>query len=96
MNPLSIDALRELAPGFVMGTLSADELAAFNAALRDPVVAAQLAPELAAHRAAVEFLATETAVTPPPSLRERVAQRIAQEKWAEPGTHNSLSHLWSK
>jgi hypothetical protein len=80
MKSLTLEELRELAPGYVMGTLSSDELAFFNASLTDPVIAGQLAPEIAAHRAAMEFLATEQAVTPPPSLKARLAARIGQEQ----------------
>ena len=80
MKPLSHDELRELAPAFVMGTLTSVDLADFNAAMADPVTAAELAPELEAHRAAVEFLATGHAVVPPPSLAQRLGARIAQEQ----------------
>ncbi len=79
MTPLTLDALRDLAPGFVMGTLTPDELAQFDAALQDAATAADLAPELEAHRAAVAFLATEHAVSPPPALRQRLVARIAAE-----------------
>lgn len=82
MRSLTLDELRELAPGYVMGTLTSDELAFFNASLTDPAIAAQLAPELAAHRAAAEFLATDHAVTPPPSLKVRLEARLAQERAA--------------
>lgn len=82
MKPLTLDELRELAPAFVMGTLSPDERAHFNAAMADPAVAAEMAPEIEAHRAAMDFLASSQAVTPPPSLKARVAQRIADEQAA--------------
>jgi hypothetical protein len=82
MKSLTLDELRELAPAYVMGTLSGDDLAFFNASLTDPAIAAALAPEIAAHRAATEFLATERAVTPPPSLRLRLGERIAAERAA--------------
>ena len=81
MTPLSLDELRELAAGFVMGTLTADELAQFNVGMQDKAFADALAPELAAHRAAIEFLSTERAVAPPPDLKNRLMARIA----AEPG-----------
>ena len=79
MKPLTLDELRELAPGFVMGTLTADELERFGDAMADPTLAADLAPEIEAHRAAVEFLATERAVAPPLELKARVMSRIAAE-----------------
>ena len=80
MNSLSLQQLRELAPAFVMGTLTSDELTDFNAAMSNPATAAELAPELDAHREAVGFLATGNAVTPPPSLSERLAARIQHEQ----------------
>lgn len=79
MRSLTLDELRELAPGFVMGTLTTEELAQFHAAMSDERVATELAPELEAHRAAMEFLATANPVTPPPSLRSRLEARIARE-----------------
>ncbi len=79
MTPLSLDDVRDLAPGYVMGTLTADELGAFEVAMQQPSVASMLAPELEAHRAALEFLATERAVPPPLALRDRVLARIASE-----------------
>lgn len=79
MRSLTLEELRELAPGYVMGTLSPDELTFFTASLTDPTIAAQLAPEIAAHRAAMEFMASEQAVTPPPILKARVAERISRE-----------------
>ncbi|HYW31218.1 MAG TPA: anti-sigma factor [Gemmatimonas sp.] len=85
MKPLSLDELRELSPGFVMGTLSIDERRAFDIAMSDAATAAALAPEIAAHRAAVEFLASAHSVTPPPALKARVLARIA----AEPNTVQS-------
>ena len=79
MIPLSLEELRELAPGFVMGTLTPDELAQFNGSLQDAATALALAPEIAAHHAAVEFLSTERAVTPPADLKNRMLARIAAE-----------------
>ncbi len=79
MTPLSLDALRELAPGFVMGTLTPAEQADFARALTDPSIAAELQPEIDAHRAAMEFIATSITVQPSPDLRSRVLARIASE-----------------
>lgn len=80
MKSLSIDELRELAPAFVMGTLTSDELSEFNAAMNNPATAAELTAELDAHRAAMEFMATAHAVTPPASLAPRLLARIAHEQ----------------
>ena len=77
MKPLTLDELRELAPGFVMGTLSLEEQRAFDNALASRATAAELEAEIAAHRAAAEFLATSQEVAPPPALKGRVMARIA-------------------
>ena len=77
MRPLTLDELRELAPGFVMGTLSLEEQRAFDVAMANKATAAALEEELAAHRAAVEFLATSQEVAPPSSLKGRVMASIA-------------------
>lgn len=87
MTPLSVEEMRELAPCFVMDTLSASELQQFEEGMRNADVARALGPEIEAHRAAVEFLAKQFAVTPPPSLRDRLQARIAAEPRvvSEPG-----------
>jgi hypothetical protein len=83
MTTPSLDALRDLAPGYVMQSLTPEEQAEFERALRDPAVAAALAPDLDAYRATVELLATSQPVSPPPALRNRVQERIAQERLAQ-------------
>lgn len=80
MTLLSVDEMRELAPCYVMDTLSASELQQFEEGMRNTEIAHALEPEIVAHRAAVEFLATQYAVTPPPSLRDRLQARIAAEQ----------------
>jgi anti-sigma-K factor RskA len=77
MKPLTLDELRELAPGFVMGTLSLEEQRAFDSALASKAIAEELEAELAAHRAAAEFLAMSQEVPPPPALKGRVMAHIA-------------------
>lgn len=79
MTTRSLDELRDLAPGYVLQTLTAEEQLAFETALRDPAVAAALAPELDALRGTVTLLATSQPVAPPPALRNRVQERIRAE-----------------
>lgn len=79
MTPLSLAELRELAPGYVMQTLTTEELASFEQALRDPAMAEELELELEVCRAATEYLATSQGVAPPPALRDRLVERIARE-----------------
>ena len=79
MTPLSLDALRELAPGYAMGTLTPAERADFERALADQSMAAELQAEVDAHRATMEVLATAHAVQPSPELRARTLARIATE-----------------
>lgn len=79
MTKRSLDELRDLAPGYVMQSLTREEQTAFDTALRDPAMAAALAPELDALRSTVHLLAASQPVAPPPDLRERVQQRIRAE-----------------
>lgn len=79
MSPNSLDALRELAPGYVFGTLDAEEQTAFEAALRNEAFAAALQAEIDHIRRASDLIVRDAAVTPPPSLRDRLQARIALE-----------------
>lgn len=90
MKNVTLDELRELAPGFVMGTLTPDELGAFNAAIADADMWTALEPEIVAHRLAAEFLATDNVVVPPPALRQRVIDRIATERGAPLSLANTV------
>lgn len=83
MTTRTLDELRDLAPGYVMDALTVEERTDFERALRDPAIAAALAPDLEAHRATVEALATAQSVAPPPGLRNRVQERIAQERMSQ-------------
>ncbi len=89
MTPLSLDEMRDLAPAYVMGTLSADELAAFELTLLQPTAAQALAPEIEALRMAIEFIATERSIAPPAGLRERVLARIASEEQGNSGARGA-------
>jgi anti-sigma-K factor RskA len=82
MTPLTLEQLRDLAPSYVLGLLDADERAAFDRGLQDPDFSATLEREMAAHRAAAEFIATAQPVAPPPGLKARMMERIAAEKRA--------------
>ena len=82
MKPMTLDELRELAPGYVMGTLTLEEQHGFDVGMADDSMATALAPEIVAHRAAVEFLSTVHATIPPAGLKERVMARIAMDRAA--------------
>lgn len=82
MTPLTIDQLRDLAPGYLLGTLDADEHSAFEQGLRTPELAVELQAEVAALQAASDLLVQAQAVAPPASLRDRLQARIAAEKAA--------------
>jgi anti-sigma-K factor RskA len=87
MTMRSLEELRDLAPGYVMQTLTADEQTAFELALTDPATAAALAPELEAMRASVSLLGAAQPAAPPPALRHRLQERIRSEAAA---THPSV------
>jgi hypothetical protein len=80
MTPMTLDELRELAPAYVMGTLSDNEFAAFRAGLADPAISEALEAELSIHRAVAQSLASDFAVTPPPSLKARLEARLRDER----------------
>lgn len=86
MMPLTLEQLRDLAPAYVLGTLDADERAAFERGRQHPDYAAILESELATHRAAAELLATGQPVAPPDRLKARMMERIAAEKRASVAT----------
>lgn len=79
MTHPSLDALRDLAPGYLLQALTDVERAQFERALRDPALAPELEAELAAHRETFAMLAEGHATPAPPALRERVLARIEAE-----------------
>ncbi len=79
MTHPSLDALRDLAPGYLLQALTDVERAQFERALRDPALAPELEAELAAHRETFAMLAEGQATPAPPELRERVLARIEAE-----------------
>lgn len=83
MTHPSLDALRDLAPGYLLQALNDVERAQFERALRDPALAPELEAELAAHRETFAMLAEGHATPAPPALRERVLARIEAEGKAE-------------
>ncbi len=80
MMPMTLDELRELAPAYVLGTLSDSEFSAFRAGLADPAFSEALEAELTVHRAVAQSLASMYAVTPPPSLKARLEARLRDER----------------
>ncbi len=78
-TPWTLEALLDLAPGYVFGGLDAAELAAFEQGLASPECRAALEAEVTALREASDALVREGAVSPPPSLRDRLQARIAEE-----------------
>lgn len=79
MTHPSLDALRDLAPGYLLQALTDMERAQFERALRDPALAPELEAELASHRETFAMLAEGQATPAPPELRERVLARIEAE-----------------
>jgi anti-sigma-K factor RskA len=79
----AIHALRDLAPAYVMGILTPDELQIFEAGMRDPKTAAELAREVAMQQGALDALAASQSVPAPDTLRARLLARIASEPHGE-------------
>jgi anti-sigma-K factor RskA len=74
-GPIDHDALRELAPSYVLGTLAASERAAFEAHL---ATCAECTAEVRSLAPVVGALAhTVSQIEPPPALRARVIQSVA-------------------
>lgn len=82
MMPLTLEELRDLAPAYVLGTIEADERAAFDRGRQNPEYTETLERDLDTHRTACELIATAQPVAPPPDLRARMLERIAAEKRA--------------
>lgn len=74
------EALRDLAPGYVLGALSPDETRSFEAALAG---SAELRREVAEFRELSGLLASQQEHVPPPELKQRLRERIASLKSAE-------------
>ena len=70
------ESLRDLAAGYVLGALSAEEARAFEAALAG---SPELRREVAEFREVSARLAEQRPLTPPPALKARLLERIAAE-----------------
>jgi anti-sigma-K factor RskA len=77
MIEFSASELSDMAPAYVLGALSSDELAVFDAALAS---SPELLREVAEFRAVLERIGTEHSVTPPPALRVRFLEQIASTR----------------
>lgn len=83
--PLTLDAMRDLVPGYALGTLSIEETRSFEIAMMDAALAAVIAPELVEHRRVVEQLQLAYVVSPDPSLKARVLAQLDVAQRAEGG-----------
>ena len=86
MSEFSMTELRDMAPAYVLGALSAEENAAFERAL---ATSHELAQEVTAYRAVVAHIGDADKVTPPPAIRARFLDKIAtlkSESGAPPAT----------
>lgn len=77
MSDFSMTELRDMAPAYVLGSLNADELAAFERAL---ATSTELAQEVSAYRSVVSHIGNVGEVAPPPAVRARFLDRIAVQK----------------
>ncbi|MDQ6611134.1 MAG: hypothetical protein M3Y64_01765, partial [Gemmatimonadota bacterium] len=74
MNQFSMGELRDMAAGYVLGALSADEQGAFAAALMN---SAELQKDVAEFQSVVDRLGSDGQLAPPAALRARFLERIA-------------------
>ena len=74
------DSLRDLAPGYVLGALSPEEVRNFEAALAE---SPELRREVSEYRELSGLLAQQQERMPPAELKQRLRQRIAEVKTAE-------------
>lgn len=89
MSEFSMAELRDMAPAYVLGALTADENAAFERALP---ASPELAQEVAAYRAVVTRIGADVAIAPPTALRARFLDRIAtQRQVSEPQAPGSTT-----
>lgn len=79
MSEFSMAELRDMAPAYVLGALSADERAAFERALTS---SSELAQEVSAYRSVVAHIGSSTEIKPPADVRARFLDRIASQRQA--------------
>jgi anti-sigma-K factor RskA len=76
-----VQELRDLAPAYVLGALDPAEARDFEAALAG---SPELQREVASYREVAALLALRDSAAPPAGLRERLLERVRQERSAEP------------
>ncbi|MEO7363513.1 MAG: anti-sigma factor [Gemmatimonadaceae bacterium] len=79
MSEFSLADMRDMAPAYVLGALSADEHAAFERALSS---SAELSQEVLAYRSVISRIGTDSELSPPTALRARFLDRIATQRQA--------------
>lgn len=77
MTDMSMTELRDMAPAYVLGSLSADEAAVFERAL---TTSAELAQEVVEYRRVITRIGSVGEVRPSPDVRARFLDRIAAQK----------------
>ena len=77
MSEFSMAEMRDMAPAYVLGSLSADEHAAFERALSS---SPELAQEVLAYRSVMARIGTDAELSPPTALRTRFLDRIAAQR----------------
>jgi anti-sigma-K factor RskA len=78
---MSVQELRDLAPAYVLGALDPAEARDFEAALAG---SPELQHEVASYRELAALLALRDSAATPAGLRERLLERVRQERSAEP------------
>lgn len=81
MSEFSMAELRDMAPAYVLGALTAEEHAAFERALP---TSPELAQEVATYRSVVTRIGADVELAPPTALRARFLDRIASQQQVTP------------
>jgi anti-sigma-K factor RskA len=87
MSDYSMSELRDMAPAYVLGALSPEEMAGFERAL---ATSAELAAEVQAYRDVIATIGKVGETSPPDSLRARFLERVAERKRATPVNTNAI------
>jgi anti-sigma-K factor RskA len=76
-RPTSRDDMADLAAGYALGVLNAEDVVTFARLVSE---SAELAADVATHQETMSVMAQKDAMTPPPALRDRLMRRIHESE----------------